>query len=674
MQAAPQELERLDALASCHIVGTPAEPEFDALVRLAAELTGSSQAVITFVDAERLWVKAAYGCAPGDYPRLRSPCDLAIQDDSFFELTLLEHRDHPLLVDAGSYAAVPLCDGKRALGTLAVFARGARALTPRQREHLEALALQTMALLELRRLRDRRRTRSEALYHSATRITGIGCWEWDLASSEITLTAEMFSLFGVDTSFPLTWDQYVQFIHPDDRQQVLEHIELVTRGEASLFPDYRIVRTDGQVRTVHATCEMERDDAGKPLRLTGALHDVTALRAAEEHRKQAALKAVQTQKLESLGVLSGGVAHEFNNLLVGVLGYAELALADRSLAPATRDLLAGIVVAAQRASSLTRQLLAYTGRSHLRFIELDLATQVDRLLERMRAALPLGVTLNASLPSALPAIRADVDQLQLLTSNLVLNAAEAYGREGGEVTLRVFSLELGSEPVHDVSMPTRLMPGCYVVLEVADHGCGMEGKTLERALEPFFSTKFTGRGLGLSAVLGIARSHNGVLTVDSSPGSGSRLRLHFPSLERTVAPHTPSEPPLLRGGQLSGHTVLLVDDEALVRNVERNAMQRAGLTVLEAQDGEQAIEVFRQNRERIDLVVLDLVMPGLDAAATLRSLRELKPGVPAIVQSGYSEEDASHSMERVDGQLAFLQKPFSVQTMLSKVASVLHPK
>ncbi|MET0286973.1 MAG: response regulator [Polyangiales bacterium] len=672
MQAAPpEELDRLDALASCRIVGTSPESDFDALVKPAALLTDSSHAALTLIDADRLWVKAAYGCTPGEYPRAGAPCELVLRESGFFELTELDHA-HPLAAGARSYAAVPLRDGRRVLGTLAVYGRTARMLSGSQREHLMTLGQQASALLELRKLRDQHLLKNEALLYSATRISGIGCWQWDLRTGKTTLTDEVFALFGVDPSEPLGWEEYIAHVHPEDRDGVVARIGMACRGEATQFPDYRIVRANGEVRTVHATSELLRDDEGRPMLLTGALQDVTALRAAEEQRKQVAVKAVQSQKLESLGVLSGGVAHDFNNLLVGVLGNAELALADRSLAPTSRDLLERIVEAAQRAGGLTRQLLAYTGRSHLKLVEVDLASQIERLVARVQDTLPRGVSLRSSLERGLAGIRADLDQLQLLTSNLILNAAESYEGEG-EVTLRVFSLEVEAEPAHDVSVPTRLGAGRYVVLEVGDRGCGMVRSTLDRALEPFFSTKFTGRGLGLSAVLGIARSHSGVLTVDSTPGEGSRVRMHFPALDRLAAPRPQSEPPLRAGG-LGGHTVLLVDDEALVRNVERMAMQRAGLTVLEAADGTQAIEVLRQNRELVDLVVLDLVMPGLDAASTLTALRAIRPDVPVIVQSGYSEEEASRSLEQLDGPIDFLSKPFSVATMLGKVTSALRRK
>lgn len=672
MQAVPpEELERLEALASCRIIGTAPEPEYDALVRLAAVLTGSSRAAFILVDAQQLWVKAAHGCTAGSHPRSAAPLELSRLSAGLLESTLEPSAgSHSLSAHARSCAAVPLRDRARTLGMLAVFDPAPRTLSEAQREHLTCLGHQASALLELRRLRGGRAGASAALLRSATRISGIGCWQWDLKSGEITLSDEMFALFGVDTSFPLSGTNYVQFIHPDDRETIVACIELATRGEPVIFPEYRVVRPNGQIRIVHATSELERDAEGVPARLTGALHDVTAQRAAEEQRQQVALKAVHNQKVESLALLSGGVAHEFNNLLVGVRGNAELALADRTLAPTSRDLLERIVEASERASALTRQLLAYTGRSRLKLVDVDLAAQLDRQLARLCDALPRDVTLRSSLPGALPAVRADLEHLQLVASNLVMNAAESYAA-GGEVSLRAYAVSHVEEQHHGVSLPTRLGPGHYVVLEVLDHGCGMDRATLERAVDPFFSTKFTGRGLGLSAALGIAASHGAVLTLDSSPGAGSRVRLHFPAQSGPPSSRAPSEPPQLHVGELSGFTVLLVDDEELVRNVERLAMQRAGLSVLEATDGEQAIDVLRQNRQTVDLVVLDLVMPGLDAASTLLRMRELCPDIPVIVQSGYSEEDAAQSLERVDGRLDFLEKPFSVRALLGKVTSVL---
>jgi PAS domain S-box-containing protein len=642
------------------------------LVELAAQLTSSTVAFVCLVDATRLWVKAAYGCAPGDYPRAGSPCELAIEAPGLFELSSLDRRfeDHPLTASLRSYAAVALRDGARALGVLAVGATAARELDAAQRGQLSALGRQASALLELHRLRDQRLLKSEALLNSAMRISGIGCWEWNMVTDEATWSDEMYAMFGLPRDVVPSLALFSERVHPDDRAPIAERTELALRGEMMDYPDYRIVRPDGEIRVVHVNAALERDAQGRPLRLTGTCHDVTAQRAAEEQRKQIALSAMQTQKLESLGVLSAGVAHDFNNLLVGVLGNAELALADRSLSGSTSDLLERIVDAALRAGTLTKQLLAYTGHTPLKLTELDLAAQVSTWLDRLRSALSPGVSLRVSLASGLPAVRADLEQLQLLVTNLVLNAGESYDGSG-EVQLRVFAHSPSHEEAHDMSMPTRVTPGQYVVLEVSDRGCGMAKGTLERALEPFFSTKFTGRGLGLSAVLGIARSHSGVLTVDSRPGEGSLLRVHFPALDRQASSRSQPSESITRTGQLAGHTVLLVDDERLVRNVERLAMQRAGLAVIEAEDGQQAIDLLARHRDEVDLVVLDLVMPGLDAATTLRGLREICPNIPVIVQSGYPEEEVSRSLDEVDGRLDFLQKPFTVQAVLSKVASLL---
>lgn len=644
MQAAPpDERSRLDALTGCRIVDTPPEREYDDLAQLAAAVTEHPFALISFIDEERVWLKAMHGFVAIEYPRSGSPCDAVVRAREFVELQDASLQDHPLVRSAPyvrAYAAVPLRNGEHVVGTLAVMDSRSRTLSESQRNALIALGLQGNALLELRRLRHRHLFQSEAFLSTATRASGIGCWQWNTLTNEITWSDEMFAIFDVPREQTPTLDLLQSKVHPDDRPLASMRIERALRGEMSNFGDLRIMGAGGAMRIIHANSQVEFGPEGRPVRLVGAIQDVTEQRAEERKREQTVQSVMQSQKLESLGVLSAGVAHDFNNLLVGVLGNAELALADRSLSPTTSDLLERIVEAAQRAGVLTQQLLAYTGRSPVKFVEVDLASQVHALLERLRGTLPRNITLVQTLAADLPAIKADLDQLQLLTTNLVMNAVEAYLEDAGEVQLRTFVLAVQGEEEHDLSVPTRLSAGRYVVLEVNDNGCGMGHSTLERALEPFFSTKFTGRGLGLSAVVGIARSHSGVLTVDSRPGEGSRVRIHFPALDRQAsAPRAQANPATTRAGQLAGNTVLLVDDERLVRNVERLAMQRAGLTVLEAEDGQQALDLFAQNRDRIDLVVLDLVMPGLDAATTLRGLRALKPGVPVIVQSGYPEEE-----------------------------------
>ncbi|MDB4976685.1 MAG: Multi-sensor hybrid histidine kinase [Myxococcaceae bacterium] len=672
----------MDALARSRIVDTVREPEFDDVARLAASVTDSPMAMISFVDRDRLWLKATHGLSLQELPRAHSFCAVAIDQErpfSVYDAALDERFSRHVLVASStpvrSYTGAPLKDPQgpfSALGTLAVLDVVPRKLSQAQLEALEALARQVISLLELRRLRDTRLLKSEALLASATRISGIGCWQWNMTSGEITWSNEMYDIFGLPRSTIPSLEAFQSCVHPDDRAIVAARTALTLQGSMTTFPDYRVERPNGEVRTVQATAELERDSHGKPALLTGALLDVTEQRLAEEARKRLAMQVMQSQKLESLGVLSAGVAHDFNNLLVGILGNAELALADPELSHNTRDLMGRVTEAAVQAAGLTRQLLAYTGRGRRETAALDLSAQVLSAVELLRSSLSSSAVLSSSLPKQLPAIQADGEGLQQLVMSLIMNAVESYPSGSGEVRVRTYVTALEGEARHDMVLPAQLLPGRYVVLEVSDQGCGMSQDMLERVFEPFYSTKFTGRGLGLAAVLGISRSHRAVLTVDSRPGQGSCFRVHFPALDRSARDTTdlPQREPAA-GHVLAGRTVLVVDDEARVRLLERRVLETYGVSVLEAGTGDEAIDLLAQSDAPVDAVLLDLVMPGLDSASTLRALRRLRPQVPVIIQSGYSEEEVTTRLLEIDEQLAFLPKPFSPKTLVEQVSQLL---
>lgn len=678
MATPPHELARLDALARSHILDTPAEPEFDDLVRLAAAATRCPVAMLCFVDEHRLWFKATYGIDTRELPRGGSACTLAIDSEQPYVVPDVTKdprvAHHPLVVEpphARAYAAVRLLDGEHALGTLAVLDTQPRQFTQEQLALLQALARTAIALLDRRRLRETRLLRSEAMLLSATRISGIGCWQWNMETGEITWSDETRTIFGMPDDFQPSLTCFEERLHPDDRAIVAERTRLTLEGKMTTFPDYRILRPTGETRIVQATAELERDHSGRPILLTGALLDITDRRRVEEESKQLAMQVMHGQKLESLGVLAAGVAHDFNNLLVGMLGNAELVAVDPALSGDSRELIGHVVEAASQAAGLTRQLLAYTGRGHIETAEVDLSALVTPIVEILRASIPKSVVLTAALPARLPAIRADADQLQQVAMNLIMNSAEAYGSASGEVRIRTFAALVEGPERHDLTAPTSLSPGPYVVLEVMDRGGGMTRATLDRVFEPFFTTKFTGRGLGLAAVLGIARSHGAVLTVDSEPGHGSRFRVHLPALDHLPLEQAAPTRPRSDAEALRGRTVLLVDDEPRVRALERRVLCDAGMNVLEASDGAEAISLLQRHEHLVDVVVLDLVMPGLDSATTLRRLRGLRSDLPALVQSGYPEEEATARMQEIVGKLAFLQKPFSPKALVARLSDLL---
>jgi two-component system, cell cycle sensor histidine kinase and response regulator CckA len=663
--------------------------ELEDWVRASAAFLGCPLAMLCLADGEQLTLQASHGLAQRELTRAGLPCDLVLRDGQ--TLAIEDVRADPRfsahalvreLPRVRFYASTCLRDPEgQSFGTLAVMSAEPRAITPGLRAQLELLGRAITNAIELRRLRDSRLFKSEAMLNSAQRISGIGCWQWDMVSNEITWSEAMYGIFALPKSYPPSLAGFMERLHPDDREVVAERTRCAIEEGMTDFPDYRIVRPSGEVRVVEASAELERDADGKPWRLTGALFDITERKRAEQERSELTHKMMHAQKLESLGVLSAGVAHDFNNLLVGILGNGELALADKTLTPATRLLIDRVVEAAVQAAGLTRQLSAYTGRGHLRMRDVNLSLHVKGIAELLRASVARSIEFDLSLSDPLPAIRADSDQLQQVTMNLILNAAEAYGEEGaGEVSIRTFLAEVGPEEHHDMCAPAPLGQGRFVVLEVSDHGSGMESATLERIFDPFFSTKFTGRGLGLAAVLGIARSHHAVLTVDSKLGVGTRFRVHFPALavpaaladqERTRASE-PAPSPSTPAKRYAGRTALVIDDEQRVRQVELSILQNLGMRVIEAADGDQALELLRAHQNEIDVALLDLVMPGLDSASTLRGLRSIKPGLPVLVQSGYPEEEAARRLHELDGQLQFIAKPFSPQQLIEKIGKLLH--
>ena len=561
------------------------------------------------------------------------------------------------------------------IGVLAVFDRAPRAADPAALEELRTVASAASAQVELRVLRDARLLKSEALLSSAQRIAGFGCWEWDMRTHEITWSDAMYTIFDRPRDHVPTLESFIERVHPEDRAGLQQLVADSIEHGLARYPDYRIVWSDGTVRILAATAELERDAEGVPIRLTGAIQDVTEQRQTEIERQRLAAQMLHAQKLESLGVLAAGVAHDFNNLLVGVLGNAELAVLDDTLSSNSRLLLEQVIDAATRAAGLTRQLLAYTGRGHFSMGNVDLSAHVAGLATLLRASLPRSVRLSVELGGDLDMVRADLDQLQQVTMNLILNAAESYEGREGDVNVRAFAHDFELPPPHALSAPGPLRPGRYVVFEVSDRGCGMDADTLQRIFEPFFSTKFTGRGLGLSAVLGIVRGHDAVLSVDSAPGAGTTFRVYFPIRPQPAPPAKPAmrvEAPAAEHDPLSGAGVLVVDDEERVRAVSRALLHSVKARVFEAGHGAEALAVFEQQGPQIDIVLLDVIMPGMDAPSVLRALRKRRPELPVLIYSGYPEEEATRQLHKLDTEhSAFLEKPFSTQALLAKLRALL---
>jgi PAS domain S-box-containing protein len=445
--------------------------------------------------------------------------------------------------------------------------------------------------------------------------------------------------------------------------------ELAPEHEAHWFEIYGRVASTGQparfvneARALNRWYEVGAYRVGGPESRKVAIlfNDITETKKAEERLRQA-------QKMESLGLLAGGVAHDFNNLLVGVIGNASLAQDMLPPGHPAAELLDGVLRTGEQAAHLTRQMLAYSGKGKFVVEPLNLSALIPDMTGLVRPSIAKKIVLSLDLEENLPAIEADRGQIEQVFMNLVLNAAEAIGSREGMLSIRTGVQDVDQEYLQLHPATAALAPGKYVYLEVRDTGCGMDEATKAKIFDPFFSTKFVGRGLGLAAVDGILRGHKGAITVASEPGKGSCFTVLFPP----AAPAAEEPPVAARNTALQGTgTVLVVDDEQIVREMARKALERQGYTVLVADSGLAAIDVFRRHPGEIALVVLDLSMPHMNGEETLPELRKIRPEVKVVVSSGYNESEvlAMFQGQKVSG---FIQKPYTSKSIAEKVKASL---
>ncbi len=402
------------------------------------------------------------------------------------------------------------------------------------------------------------------------------------------------------------------------------------------------------------------NEDGEFLGATTLIEDLTRARQREEALRQG-------QKLESLGLLAGGIAHDFNNILTALLGNLDAAvevLDERS--PALEHIVRALT-STERASDLSRQILVYSGKGVCETREVLLNQVVEEMSELLAVSRPPGVSLKLQLPPDLAYIQADPVQMQQVVMNLILNATEAIQGRGdgvGQITLRTSSRVYSDVELETAFPGQGLGPGPYVNLRVKDNGCGMDEATRLRVCDPFFTTKATGRGLGLSTLQGIVKAHRGGLMVNSQEGAGTTFSLVFPSTE--VVPQWPLEAAVSAHYQSAG-TVLLADDEEAIRSITALALSRAGFEVLIASDGDEALRIFKEHADIIGCALLDQVMPGQNGDLVMKALKAQKPGLRVILCSGHSLGGGA-DMEGADG---FLQKPYRIVEVVELIRKVM---
>jgi len=461
---------------------------------------------------------------------------------------------------------------------------------------------------------------------------------------------------------------YGQLIHPDDQLPVAEAIAHAVAGGRAFHLTYRLRHCCGEWRWVEEVgCAITAGDS--PL-LEGFIQDVTERRRAEDERRELEVRIRETQKLESLGVLAGGVAHDFNNLLLAIIGNADLARLSLPRTSPAREHLVDIESSARRAADLCKQMLAYSGQGKFMPERLSLNEVIQATLPMLEVSISKRVALRTQLARDLPPIEADMGQMRQLMMNLVVNASEAVGENYGVVTLATGLRNCDERYFRTSYLSNTLAPGMYVFFEVTDTGCGMDDTTRDRIFEPFFTTKLAGRGLGMPAVLGIVRGHNGAIKVYSEPDKGTTFLVLFPALDSAAGTETAESEEDAHAAWKGSGLVLLVDDEESVRAVGKRMLTRAGFDVLLARDGQEGLDLFRQRSGEIACVILDVAMPNMDGEECYRRIRDVRADIPIVLSSGYTEQFISEQFigQSPDG---FIQKPYVLGNLVETLRGIL---
>jgi PAS domain S-box-containing protein len=522
-----------------------------------------------------------------------------------------------------------------------------------------------------RNLADEALRRSEAQFRTLTECAPILIYLTDQDGNCIYVNRRWCQAAGM-TQKEALGQGWLNALHEEDRALIGELWKKSVASGGHWGYEYRFDDRAGHVTWVYGTAAPILGENGKTIGYVGTNVDMTAARQAKIERELLDRKMQETQKLESLGVLAGGIAHDFNNLLTAILGNASVARMKLPPDSPAHDCIEHINEATRRAADLCKQMLAYSGRGHFVVQTLDLGELVKQTAQMLQISINKKSELQYQLESGLPPVQVDATQLQQVIMNLVINASEAIGDHGGVIRISTGLVRVdlnyhGNNP-QDPDLPL----GDYVFLDVSDNGSGMSAETKARIFDPFFTTKFTGRGLGLAAVQGIVRGHKGAVQVESTLGAGTTFKLLFPAASGTRDSTKPMQGEANPAWQGMG-TILVVDDEAMLRTVVASMLPLLGFDCVLAADGCEAVEIFSADPSQFDLVLLDLTMPHMDGEQTLTELRRLQRDVCVVLMSGFNAQEAQVRFNG-KGLASFLQKPFTIATLSTTIHAALDGK
>jgi PAS domain S-box-containing protein len=492
-------------------------------------------------------------------------------------------------------------------------------------------------------------------------VARMGTWDTDLVTGHTVWSQSMRQILGVGDTVAEN-DRFLSLIHPDDRERVERELaEALVRG-GDYEVELRIVRPDGAVRWLLSRGRVIGDDNGRPTRKVGAALDISERHQADDQRLKLEHQLRQAQKQEAIGRLAGGVAHDFNNVLLAIRGYGELALRAIERGDDAAAEVEEIVAGAERAAALTRQLLAFGRRQVLRSETIDLRDVVRDMDKMLRRLIGEDVVLLAELPDEPVLVDGDRGQFEQVIANLAVNARESMP-EGGKLMLRAGTVEL--HPAGEMDGAS----GPFALLSVSDTGSGMDAETIEQIFEPFFTTKPDGTGFGLATVHGIVTQSGGSIWVHSEPGQGTTFKIFLPLARQEGQEKRPQSSPE-PASESRGQTILLVEDDPQVRAVVGMMLESLEFRVLSAGRGEEALALAGAHNGPIDLLLSDLIMPGLGGRELAGRLHQTRPETPVLFMSGYSDE-AVVRRGVLDSTASFLEKPFATADLARRVGEIL---
>ncbi|MBW2003886.1 MAG: PAS domain S-box protein [Deltaproteobacteria bacterium] len=506
---------------------------------------------------------------------------------------------------------------------------------------------------------------SEEKYRTILESIEEGYFEVDLTGNFTFLNDALCKISGY-TRDELLGMNNRQYTAPETTKKMYQIFNQVYRtGKLARVMDYEIITKDRSTKILEMSAYLIQGLEGAPIGFRGVVRDVTERKEAEEEKKTLEAKLQYAQKMEALGTLAGGIAHNFNNLLMGILGNTTLMLLGTDSGHPHYEKLKIIEKLVDSGSKLTKQLLGYARKGRYEIKPLIVNRLIEETSETFRIT-KKDITVHRELANNLHVVQADQGQIEQVLWNLYVNAADAMS-VGGELFLETRNVT--SHEMKD--KPYKVKPGNYVLVTVRDTGTGIDKKTMERIFEPFFSTKglAKGTGLGLASVYGMVKAHGGYIDVESKKGRGSTFNIYLPASEKQVL-----EKKVTQGKIEKGHeTLLLVDDEEMILEVSREILEILGYTVIQAQGGKEAIDLYRANKDNIDMVILDMIMPDMGGGETYDQLKAINPELKALLSSGYSiDGQAKEILER--GCDGFIQKPFNMKELSGKIREILDKK